>query len=370
MKDRRPDEILQTLRINGYEARYVGGCVRDLLLGRKIHDWDITTSALPEQIMACFEHCVPTGIKHGTVTVLLDDCSAEVTTYRADGDYLDGRHPQQVTFVRTLAEDLGRRDFTINAMAMDEHGEVTDLYGGRQDLKRKQIRCVGEPDQRFREDALRMLRAVRFSAQLGFEIEEATKLAIIQNAALTQALSAERVHDEMEKTLCSSSPQKLQEMANYGLLQRCMPAPDADFSWVCELPAEPIIRWAALCRIWPQLDLAVLRLSKRITLDAASAGRCAVPSDELGWKLLLAEYGLDKGRIVAALERKTELVDKIISSGQCLSLRQLAVTGADFPMLKGPALGVHLNKLLRHVLEHPQDNQKEIRKNSQKGYNG
>ena len=164
MQTARPSVILETLRRAGYEAWYVGGCVRDTLLGREIHDWDVTTSALPEQTMACFAHCVPTGIRHGTVTVLEDGVSAEVTTYRTDGSYADGRHPDQVTFVRTLAKDLARRDFTINAMAMDDQGRLVDLWDGQQDLKDKIIRCVGEPERRFREDALRMLRAIRFYA--------------------------------------------------------------------------------------------------------------------------------------------------------------------------------------------------------------
>ena len=161
-----PNQILNVLSSAGYEAYYVGGCVRDTILGRPVHDWDVTTSALPEQVMACFDHCVPTGLKHGTVTVLLDGLSAEVTTFRTDGSYRDGRRPENVTFVRSLREDLARRDFTINAMAMDACGEITDLYGGREDLAQCVIRCVGDPEQRFREDALRMLRALRFSAQL------------------------------------------------------------------------------------------------------------------------------------------------------------------------------------------------------------
>ena len=174
----RPDAIIKTLEDAGFEARYVGGCVRDTLLDRPIHDWDIASQALPEDVLRLFPHCVPTGIRHGTVTVLLDGVSAEVTTYRLDGAYHDGRHPEGVCFVRSLAEDLARRDFTINAMAMDESGAVTDLFGGREDLSRRVIRCVGEPETRFREDALRMLRAYRFAAQLGFSLDAQTQAAI------------------------------------------------------------------------------------------------------------------------------------------------------------------------------------------------
>ena len=155
----RPDAILQTLERAGFEARYVGGCVRDTLLGRPVHDWDIASQALPEDVLRLFPRCVPTGLQHGTVTVLLDGTSAEVTTYRLDGAYHDSRHPDGVRFVRSLADDLARRDFTINAMAMDLSGTVTDLFGGREDLARGVIRCVGDAETRFREDALRMLRA-------------------------------------------------------------------------------------------------------------------------------------------------------------------------------------------------------------------
>ena len=189
----RPDAIIKTLEDAGFEARYVGGCVRDTLLDRPIHDWDIASQALPEDVLRLFPHCVPTGIRHGTVTVLLDGVSAEVTTYRLDGAYHDGRHPDGVRFVRSLAEDLARRDFTINAMAMDESGAVTDLFGGREDLSRRVIRCVGEPETRFREDALRMLRAYRFAAQLGFSLDAQTQAAIRRCAPLCASLSRERV---------------------------------------------------------------------------------------------------------------------------------------------------------------------------------
>ena len=202
----RPDEILQTLERAGFEARYVGGCVRDTLLGRPVHDWDIASQALPEDVLRLFPRCVPTGLQHGTVTVLLDGTSAEVTTYRLDGAYHDSRHPDGVRFVRSLADDLARRDFTINAMAMDLSGTITDLFGGREDLARGVIRCVGDAETRFREDALRMLRARRFAAQLGFALEAGTEAAIGRCAGLCAALSRERVREEAEKTLLSDRP--------------------------------------------------------------------------------------------------------------------------------------------------------------------
>ena len=232
----RPDEIIKTLERAGFEARYVGGCVRDTLLNRPIHDWDIASQALPEDVMHLFAHCVPTGLKHGTVTVLLDGVSAEVTTYRLDGAYHDGRHPDGVRFVRSLAEDLARRDFTINAMAMDESGAITDLFGGRDDLTRHVIRCVGDPETRFREDALRMLRAYRFAAQLGFSLDEQTQAAIRRCAPLCATLSRERVREEAEKALLSDQPEYFGRMLAEGLLEACMQAETADISGHSALP--------------------------------------------------------------------------------------------------------------------------------------
>ena len=200
---------LDRLTAAGWEAYVVGGAVRDALRGCAAGDWDITTNAEPAQVERVFagERLIETGLRHGTVTVLLDGVSAEVTTYRLDGAYHDGRHPDGVRFVRSLAEDLARRDFTIYAMAMDESGAVTDLFGGREDLSRRVIRCVGEPETRFREDALRMLRAYRFAAQLGFSLDAQTQAAIRRCAPLCASLSRERVREEAEKTLLSDRPE-------------------------------------------------------------------------------------------------------------------------------------------------------------------
>lgn len=354
----KPDHILSVLQQHGYQAWYVGGCVRDTLLGRPINDWDITTSALPEQIMACFDRCIPTGIAHGTVTVLYEGGSAEVTTFRADGDYLDGRHPAQVRFVSALEDDLSRRDFTVNAMAMDQTGQIFDPMDGRKDLERKLLRCVGEPETRFREDALRMLRAIRFSAQLQFTIGETTLQAIETCAPLCEKLSAERVRDEVEKTLLSSDPACVAEMAALGLLERFLPREKRDCGWFRNLPAERTVRWTALCRMYPELDLTLLRLDKKTTRDAMTVSRLEAPIDRIGWKNLICEQGRDRAVLAAALFGAWELCSEILSSGECLSLGELAVTGADLPHLCGTAVGQTLHKLLRHVLEHPEDNEK------------
>lgn len=195
-------QIMETLRRGGYEAFVVGGCVRDILRGVAPHDWDITTSALPEETMALFPHfAIPTGLKHGTVTVRSGSYSCEVTTYRADGDYSDHRRPDGVTFTRSLREDLARRDFTVNAMAMDVHGTVHDDFSGQEDLKKGILRCVGEPTRRFGEDALRILRALRFSSTLGFPIEAETKAAIFELKDDLRYVAAERVREEVTKLL-------------------------------------------------------------------------------------------------------------------------------------------------------------------------
>lgn len=181
MRIRLPNKvnrIIEMLTAAGYEAYAVGGCVRDSVLGRTPNDWDITTSAKPEETKSLFARTIDTGIKHGTVTVMLDKEGFEVTTYRIDGDYEDGRHPKEVTFTASLEEDLKRRDFTINAMAYNEQSGLIDIFGGMEDIEQGVIRCVGNAEDRFTEDALRMLRAVRFSAQLGYQIETDTQWAI------------------------------------------------------------------------------------------------------------------------------------------------------------------------------------------------
>ena len=201
--------IIDTLQEAGYEAYAVGGCIRDSLLGRVPNDWDITTSAEPRQVKALFMRTVDTGIQHGTVTVLMGKEGFEVTTYRIDGEYKDSRHPSEVHFTTQLAEDLRRRDFTINAMAYNEKDGLVDLFGGREDLKSGIIRCVGDPEERFTEDALRMLRAIRFSAQLGYTIEPGTKEAICRLAPTLERISAERIQAEMIKLLLSPHPDYL-----------------------------------------------------------------------------------------------------------------------------------------------------------------
>ena len=215
--------ILNSLNEAGYEAFVVGGCVRDALLGREPHDWDITTSALPSKVKEIFGRTIDTGLKHGTMTVMIDTEGYEVTTYRVDGVYEDGRHPREVTFTPSLREDLQRRDFTINAMAYGVKEGLVDLFGGRQDLASGLIRAVGDPMKRFSEDALRIMRAVRFSAQLGYEIEEKTLKAASALAPNLQKISSERIRDELEKTLLSERPDLLSTAWKAGITKEFLP---------------------------------------------------------------------------------------------------------------------------------------------------
>lgn len=215
--------IITTIQAVGFEAYAVGGCVRDSLLGRIPDDWDITTSAKPEQIKELFPRTIDTGIQHGTVTVMLQKEGFEVTTYRIDGKYEDSRHPKEVTFTANLTEDLKRRDFTINAMAYNETEGLIDIFDGKGDIERKLIRCVGEARERFKEDALRMMRAVRFSAQLGYGIEEDTKAAIKELALTLKNISAERIQTELIKLVVSPHPDYLKIAYETGVTAVILP---------------------------------------------------------------------------------------------------------------------------------------------------
>lgn len=215
--------IINILKEHGYEAYAVGGCVRDSILGRVPGDWDITTSASPLEVKELFHRTIDTGIQHGTVTVMLEKEGFEVTTYRLDGEYEDCRHPKQVEFTKSLREDLKRRDFTINAMAYNDEDGMVDLFEGLEDIQRKKIRCVGKAVDRFEEDALRMLRAVRFSAQIDFEIEEDTKAAIVEKARNLRNISAERIREELNKLFLSKHPEKLQIAYETGITSVVLP---------------------------------------------------------------------------------------------------------------------------------------------------
>lgn len=224
-----PDKVKKIIGIlteAGFEAYAVGGCIRDTLLGRTPEDWDITTSAQPGQVKSLFRRTIDTGIKHGTVTVMLDKEGFEVTTYRIDGEYEDGRHPKEVIFTRSLREDLKRRDFTMNALAYNDQKGLVDLFGGLGDMQKGCIRCVGDALERFTEDALRIMRAIRFSAQLGYEIEESTREAIVQLAPRLGQISAERIRAELVKLLVSDHPDYLRMAYEAGVTAVILPELD------------------------------------------------------------------------------------------------------------------------------------------------
>lgn len=259
--------IIKTLKSHGFSAFAVGGCVRDSLLGINPYDWDITTDALPDDIKNIFQKTFDTGLKHGTVSVLIDNDIFEITTFRCDGEYRDNRHPESVSFTKSIENDLLRRDFTVNALAYNEDDGLLDFFGGICDLDNKIIRCVGDADERFNEDSLRILRAVRFAAQKGFEIEEQTRFSIIKNASLVKNLSAERVISEITKIIISD-PFKIKDLYDFGVLKYIMPEmclcfeTEQNIKWhiydvgihslnvVKNLPEKPYLRFAGLMHDW------------------------------------------------------------------------------------------------------------------------
>ncbi len=295
-------DILNKLETAGFQAYAVGGCVRDSILGKEPDDWDLTTDARPEEVKALFPRTVDTGLQHGTVTVLLGGEGYEVTTYRIDGSYSDGRHPDSICFTPSLAEDLKRRDFTINAMAVSERGELVDLFGGQEDLARGCIRCVGDPYARFREDALRMLRAVRFAAQLNFEIEAETFKALTELSPNLARVSKERILAELTKLLLSNHPEKLELLYVAGLAPEMaahFPGVHLD-SRAARLPRCKALRFAAAGeRITPEAlgKLLTELKSDRATRDRAvlllTAVHKPLPESETEVRHCLSDIGHD-----------------------------------------------------------------------------
>ena len=408
--------IIDNIRSHGYEAFIVGGCVRDAVLGRIPGDWDITTSAKPEQVKEIFGKTVDTGLKHGTVTIIKHGKGYEVTTYRIDGEYLDGRHPETVEFTPDLREDLKRRDFTINAMAYSHETGIVDEFEGMEDLKRRVIRCVGCAGDRFTEDALRILRAVRFAAQLDFVIEDETYKAIVKIAPNLTHVSKERIQVELTKLLLSDHPEKIWMVDETGIadyvtsgfpevfereLERenshnagenetpgtsgCLvdgASRDAlKECWIglAALPADKSHRWAGFLRhMTPEQAVKILRGLK---LDNDTIGN--VKSMVMAFQAPLA---VDKVQIRKLLSRVTEyqflgamqlkkldgdetvpellqLFEEIREAGDCVSLKQLAVNGGDLlqqGLEKGKQIGDGLMYLLNLVLEEPKLNKKDI----------
>ncbi len=376
------DAILEALESAGYEAYLVGGCVRDMFLDRQIRDWDIATDAHCKEVGQIFPKTLATGIRYGTVTVFSGSARAEVTTFRSDGAYSDGRRPESVEFLSRLSEDLKRRDFTMNAMAISRQGVFTDIFGGTEDIKKQLIRCVGEPEKRFSEDALRMLRALRFSAELGFSIENKTLAAIKKLSASAQTLSAERICGECEKMLMSQRPQLFAEAVSLRLLDKYLVSAEPDkevLSNISLLPGEKRQRWsaltAALLRCGAVSDaqgfLRSLRLDSRtVSMSGAAAEIAATsfPGSRKEIKRLFSRHGVPTS-LMAAVSAKV-LGDlsaeiraaEVLESGESFSLKTLAVSGRDLKdlgILEGTEIGRLLGQLLEHVFEHPEDNRRE-----------
>ncbi len=411
--------ILKVLEANGYEAYVVGGCVRDSLLGKQPHDWDITTSALPLQVKALFSRTIDTGLKHGTVTIPSGREAYEVTTYRIDGEYLDGRHPSEVTFTASLREDLKRRDFTINAMAYNEKDGLQDFFDGISDLETHRIRAVGDPKKRFEEDALRILRAVRFSAQLGYTVEEGTLRAMRMLAPTLARISAERIAAELEKILVSPHPDRLRMAYECGItavilpeFDRCMETPQnnphhiynvGEHTMCALMQARPdrILRTAILlhdvgkplCRSTDEKGIdhfyghpeagakiaeEILRRLKsdnetrrktvqlvrchdrEIRLTPAGVRQAIVRIGEDLFPLLLEVKEADM--LAQSTFRREEKKAEILEHKDCLTLRDLAVNGNDlikYGVRPGKEMGRILHEMLEDVLAEPSHNDRE-----------
>lgn len=345
------------LKSAGFSAFAVGGCVRDTLLGRKPHDWDVTTSAGTDDVTALFENAVPTGVRYGTVTVVMDGAAVEVTTFRRDGEYRDARKPESVEFVSDLGEDLSRRDFTVNAMAMDETGAITDLFGGREDLKNRVIRCVGDPERRFSEDALRMLRAVRFSAQLDFALAPETLAALRRLAPLCERLSAQRVLSELQKTLASPDPSRVWDMIEYGLLERFFTGRAAalPLDRLRDVPAELRLPALAVMTSKAGYSAGAGELMRSLQTTAACAacaeraekvyGDLAPAPDERRIRLALCENKPEAVAAACAALGAYPLAEREIAAKRYVRPRDLRVSGRD-----AASLGLEGSEISRALL--------------------
>lgn len=369
--------ILNELYKNGYEGYIVGGCVRDHLMGKEPHDYDITTSALPEEVKEIFPHTVDTGIQHGTVTVIIDKTGYEITTYRIDGEYKDNRHPEEVIFTDRLSGDLSRRDFTINAIAYNDVKGYVDLFGGIEDIKRRVIRGVGEPAKRFQEDALRMMRAVRFSAQLDFAIEENTLNALKENADLIRNISIERIREEFFKLILSDHNERLDILLNSGMTEHFLPEilnKKFDYGKINSLSRDIVVR---LAYIFYGIEWGnVKKIMKRLRTDNKSMAAVTLISkytdyeitDLYSMRKLVSLAGENIKRVIEVMcavkncdsEMYFNMLEKI--KNDCCSLKDLELSGNDLieTGIRGKLVGEALNKALDYVMREPQKNQKDI----------
>ena len=382
-------QIISRLEKADFEAYAVGGCVRDSILKRSPEDWDITTSAKPEEVKKLFSTTIDTGLQHGTVTVVIEKEGFEVTTFRLDGDYTDGRHPDRVAFTSSLTEDLRRRDFTINAMAYSEKTGLIDEFDGERDLEDGVIRAVGEAKERFSEDALRMLRAIRFAGQLNFKIEEKTFDAIKELSPNIAKVSVERIAKELEKLLLSGNPEYIALVYETGIFSVIAPEVAMLFE-----NGEISASTKALSRAsFPekkelyQIRLAIFleglgadkaaKLLKRLQLDNDTINTVKkllelslreVENNETDMRRTVKEAGykmmplLLEMRRAKGLKDNKDLYQTVIDNGYCTSISELNINGKDLMdagIPKGALIGSTLERLLELVIEKPELNTRE-----------
>ncbi|MFV0314594.1 MAG: CCA tRNA nucleotidyltransferase [Anaerotignum sp.] len=380
--------IIETLNNAGYEAYIVGGCVRDSILEYSPKDWDLTTSATPEQTKKLFQKTFDTGIQHGTITVVLDHTNYEVTTYRVEDAYEDCRHPSSVSFTKKLEEDLLRRDFTMNAIAYHPKEGYKDPFHGIEDIQKKIIRGVGNPALRFQEDALRMLRCVRFAAQLGFAVEDETYDALCENIELIKKISIERIHDELGKLWLCEHYEKMPLLWKSGLLTHIDPLLATTLTqtdtnllrFLCQTPKDPILRWAIVLQEYPKSD--VKKFFKHFRFDNHSLKCIALlleqtdkdlPTKSYPLRVLMGKIGVDTTKQALTLqsilrpaspfEQSALVFEKILADGDCLTLKDLATNGEMLMKIgvpKGKELGLILASLLDYVHQNPNVNKQDL----------
>ena len=365
--------IIETLQKNGYEAYAVGGCVRDMLNGDTPHDFDITTSAEPEAVISLFKKTVPTGIKHGTVTVIINGVPNEVTTYRTDGEYRDHRRPDSVIFVKSLREDLARRDFTVNAMAYNKRDGLKDFFGGKQDIQNRILRAVGEPERRFYEDALRILRLFRFSSVLGFNIEENTLKAALEYAPTLKSVSAERIYSELLKTLCGKNPAALKPLTDISGLRFSGLTSDPDYGILPLLGSADTKLFAFLysggAEVSPALDfLRVPNKTKKAARDMLTLLNMPFPKTKPEIKEMLyltspvsvENYFDYKAAYGENCENARNMLSEIIENAEPYKISDLKIRGEDLKKLgiRGRETGEMLEALRKYVIPDPTLNTK------------
>lgn len=385
-----PGEVVTALDIlqnNGFEAYIVGGCVRDSIMGKKPSDWDIATSARPEEILECFNNyrTIETGLKHGTVTVIVKKMQIEITTYRIDGEYSDRRRPDKVTFTNNIDLDLQRRDFTINALAYNQNG-IIDIFGGLHDIKNKIVKCVGHPDDRFNEDGLRILRALRFASVLNFSIDDQTSDSIFKNKDLLHDISTERINMEFNKLIMGINYQNI--IFNYrDIIEVFLPEikglSNEELRYRLNSMKELnslTMRLAVLLQGLGPTDKILMNLKydnktvKTVKILTENINEKIYP-DPVNIKRWLNK--INSENLVNLIKIKKAMFDneyeelaksqvimkEILASNQCYNLRTLAINGQDLldaGMPKGKRIGMILNKVLNEVIEGKLENKKDI----------